>query len=223
MPPGPRRRKGGSPASRGAQQAPPHKRASGKQRVFLAVIAAVLVLGGTRAFIAWRSARPGAAPPARAADPAAGMSVVEAAGNAARLYRADRAYESLPYYRRVSPEIAPGRLDFRLEFATALEHASLQAAVESEERVHLMLECMDQLARTESAVERPRDRARVIVARAFFLRVWGFPMDAVAELHRALETDPTYPDLATTVRLMERRVREPLLPFEALEGPGLGY
>jgi hypothetical protein len=190
------------------------------------VIAGLLLLGGTCAIVSqWRSMHPAAAPPAppAPADRLAGMSVVEAAGNAARLYRESRAYESLPYYRRVSPEIAPGRLDFRLEFATALEHASLQARVQSAERVRLMLECLDQLARAERAVERPRDRARVIVARAFFLRVWGFPADAVAELKRALATDPSYPDLSATVRLMERRAREPTLPVDALEGPGLSY
>jgi len=209
-----------APRTRGPKPARPAR----KPRAFLLVIAAVLLLGGASAGIAlWRRARPAVAPPAAARDPAAGMSAIEAATMAARLYREDRAYESLPYYRRVAPEMAPGRLDFRLEFATALEHASLQSRIQSEERVRLMLECLEELARVERAVQGPRARARVIVARAFFLRVWGFPADAVAELRRALAVDPSYPDLSATVRLMERRVREPTLPVDALEGPGLGY
>jgi hypothetical protein len=212
-----------APRTRGPEPAPPAQ----KQRAFLGVIAAVLLLGGAGAGVTlWRRTRPAVAPvapPATARDPAAGMSTIEAATMAARLYREDRAYESLPYYRRVAPEMAPGRLDFRLEFATALEHASLQARIRSEERVGLMLESLDELARVERAVQGPRARARVIVARAFFLRVWGFPADAVAELRRAIATDPSYPDLSATVRLMERRVREPTLPVDALEGPGLGH
>ena len=151
------------------------------------------------------------------------MSLIEAATEAARLNGQGRAYESLPYYRRVAPEIPPGRLDFGLEFATALQLASLQAPVQSEVRVRLMFECLDVLARTERAAGRPRDRARVIVARGFFLRVWGFPMDAVAELHRALATDPSYPDLVSTARLMERRLRDPTLPLDERAGPGLSY
>jgi hypothetical protein len=186
------------------------------------VIAAVLLLGGAGAGITlWRRTRPAATPVAPPAT--AGMSTIDAAGTAARLYREGRAYESLPYYRRVAPEMAPDRLDFRLEFATALEHASLQARVQSKERVQLMLESLDELARAERAVQVPRARARVIVVRAFFLRVWGFPADAVAELRRALATDPSYPDLSATVRLMERRVREPTLPADALEDPRLSY
>lgn len=213
-----RQRRGGSHA-RGAQPV----RAGWMPRVLSGVIAGVILLGGAYAGISlWRRTRPHAAPVA-ARDPAAGMSTIDAARVAARLYREGRAYESLPYYRRVAPEMAPGRLDFRIEFATALQNASLQARIRSEERVRLMLESLDELARVERAVRAPRARARVMVARAFFLRVWGFPADAVAELRRALATDPSYPDLSATVRLMERRVREPTLSVDALEGPGLSY
>jgi hypothetical protein len=216
-----RRRSGrkSTPSARGPELARPAR----KQRAFLVVIAAVLLLGGASAGITlWRRTRPPAAP-AAARDPAAGMSTTEAGAMAARLYREGRAYESLPYYRRVATEMPPGRLDFHLEFATALEHASLQARIQGEERVRLMLESLDELARTERAAQRPRDRARVVLARAFFLRVWGFPADAVDELRRALAIDPSYPDLPTTVRLMERRLREPTLPADALEDPGLSY
>jgi hypothetical protein len=71
-----------------------------------------------------------------------------------------RAYESLPFYRRVAPEMPPGRLDFGIEFATALETAALQGPIQSEERVRLMMECLDRLARVEVACAPPRDRAR---------------------------------------------------------------
>ena len=161
------------------------------------------------------------APPSRGAPahsgPAAGLSLAEAAAEAARLSRADRAYESLPYYRRVSPEIPPGRVDFRLEFATALQNASLQAHIQSADRVGLMLESLDQLGRAERAAADPGVRARVMVARAFSLRVWGFAADALAELHRALATDPSHPELAETAHLMELRLRDPTLSLEALE------
>ena len=206
-------------------RAPALARPDRTRRQLFGAIALVLILGGAGAGIAlWRKPRAAAPPAAETArDPAAGTSTIEAAGSAARLYRENRAYESLPFYRRVAPEMAPGRLDFRLEFATALQNASLQARIKSEERVRLMLECMVELALTERAMQRPRDRARVIVARAFFLRVWGFPADAAAELRRALATDPSYPDLAATARLFERRVREPTLSLDALDGPGLSF
>jgi len=193
--------------------------------VFLGAMAALLLLGGARALLTWwRSMRPAAVLHAPSvADRVAGMSVIEAGTEAARLNRLGRAYESLPYYRRVAPEIAPERLDFGLEFANALQLASLQAPVRSEVKVRLMFECLDELARTERAARGPRDRARVIVARAFFLRVWGFPTDAVAELHRAQATDPSYPDLAGTARLMEQRLRNPTLPLDERSGPGSRY
>lgn len=215
------RRRRSASRSRGPEPARPR---SGR-RALLAVVAGVVVLGGAYAGITlWRRTQAVSRPASPAPrDPAAGMSTIEATGEAARLYRENRAYESLPYYRRVSPEIAPGRLDFRLEFATALQNASLQARIRTEERVRLMFESLDELARAERAVRRPRDRARIIVTRAFFLRVWGFPSDAVAELHRALATDPSYPDLSATVRLMERWVREPTLPVHALKGTWLSY
>lgn len=217
----PAKRRRGASGSRDRGSA----RGSLRQRALLGAIAVVLLLGGARAvLILMRSPRPAAIPPAGpAADRAAGMSLAEAATEAARLFRADRAYESLPFYRRVAPEIPPARLDFGLEFATALQLASHQASIRSEARVRLMLECLDELARTERAARRPRDRARVIVARAFFLRVWGFPMDAVAELHRAVATDPSYPDLSATARLMERTLRDPTLPLDTHAGPGLSY
>ena len=209
----------GAPGARGPEPARP----APKRRALLVAIAAVLLLGGACAGITlWRRTHTPVPLPATR-DPAAGMNTFDAARIAARLYREGRAYESLPYYRRVAPEIPAGRLDFRLEFATALQHASLQARIQSEERVRLMLECLDELARVERAVQSPRARARVIVARGFFLRVWGFPADAVDELRRALATDPSYPELPTTVRLMERRVREPTLPADALEDPGLSF
>jgi len=198
------------------------QRRTGWKRVFPAVIVLVLLLAGGRALMSLRHGPRAVAPPA-ARDPAAGMSTIEAAGNAARLYRANRAYESLPYYRRVAPEMPPGRLDFGLEFATALQTASLGARIQSEERVRLMRECLEELGRVEGAARQPRERARSIVARAFFLRVWGFPVDAAAELQRALATDPSYPGLAATARLMEKSVREPTLPLNALEGPSLTY
>ena len=181
------------------------------------VIALALVLGGARALFSLLRRPPPAPPRAQAApDPAAGMSALEAAQNAARLYRDRRAYESLPFYRRVAPEMPAGQLDFGTEFATALESASLEAPVQSEERVRLMMECLDRLGRTEAAVRTPRDRAEVIVTRAFFLRVWGFPLDAIAELQRAREADPSYPEIAATLRAMERRMRDPTLPLDAL-------
>jgi hypothetical protein len=215
------KRRGGSrrtTRSRGPEPAPPALR----PRAFLGVIAAVLLLGGVSAGVTlWRKARPAAAPATR--DPAAGMSTSEAGATAARLFRAGRAWESLPYYRRVAPEMASGQVDFRLEFATALEHASLQASVRSEERVRLMFDALEQLARVERAVQVPHDRARVILARAFFLRVWGFPADAMDELRHALAIDPSYPGLAVTVGLMERRLREPTLPADALKDPGLSF
>jgi hypothetical protein len=214
------------PRGRARRSEPPSgaQRRWGWKRVFPAVIALVLMLGGTRALISLRHRPRAAAPPAPAArDPAAGMSTIEAAGNAARLYRANRAYQSLPYYRRVAPEMPPGQLDFGLEFATALQTASLGARVRSEERVRLMRECLEELGRVEGAVRQPRERARAMVARAFFLRVWGFPVDAAAELERALAIDPSYPGLAATARLMEKSVREPTLPLDALEGPTLTY
>jgi hypothetical protein len=218
-----------NPTKRGARArrapaAPPAGKST-KQRLLLGTIAAVLLLGGSRAVIMLRHARPAAEAPVRiaSADRAAAMSVMDAGREAARLYRANRSYESLPYYRRVAPEMAPGRLDFRLEFATALQTASLQAPGQSEERVRLMLESLDQLGLTERAMQRPGDRARVIVARAFFLRVWGFPADALAELRRALATDPTYPELAATVRRFEREVQEPTLPLDERGGPSLTY
>lgn len=203
----------------------PQPRAPGRiRRVLPGVIAGAIAIVVAYAAVArWRRTEPVAATTPRAADPVAGMSATEAARMAARLFRENRAYESLPYFRRVAPELPPGRLDFRLEFATALGNASLQARLRTDARVGLMLESLDELARTERAVEWPRERARVIVARAFLLRVWGFPADASAELRRALATDPTYPDLDAIARLMERRLREPTLPLEALEGPGLKY
>ena len=33
----------------------------------------------------------------------------------------------------------------------------------------------------------------------------------------ARETDPSYPDIAATLRAMERRMREPTLPLDALD------
>jgi hypothetical protein len=218
-PPAKRRRVAERPRDAGSARGRP------KQRALLAAIAVLLLLGGARAVLTlWRNGRTAAPRPAPAvADRAAGMSMIEAATEAARLNGAGRAYESLPYYRRVAPEIPPARLDFGLEFATALQLASLQASARSEVRVRLMRECLDELARTERAVRRPRDRARVIVARAFFLRIWGFPTDAVAELHRALETDPSYPDLVATTHLMEQRLRDPTLPLDERTLPGLSY
>jgi hypothetical protein len=195
------------------------RRASGWRRAFPALIAVVLVLGGAVAVLLLRRRPPPAAPPPApvARDPAAGMSAIEAGRNAARLYREGRAYESLPFYRRVAREMPADRLDFHIEFADALEHASLQARLQSRERVRLMMECIDQLGRIEGAVRAPHDRSQVIVSRAFFLRVWGFPMDAVTELRRARETDPSNATVAAMLRLMERRVREPTLPLDALE------
>lgn len=179
-----------------------------------AVLLAALLFGIAR----WRSGLPPDSRLARAsADPAAGMSVADAAAMAARLYRENRAAESLPYYRRVSPEMAPGRLDFRLEFASALQNASLQARASSRDRVQMLLEGLDQLAIAERNGTRPRERARVIVARAFFLKIWGFPMDALAELHRAIATDPSYPELPATAQMMESWLRDPTLSLEAIE------
>jgi hypothetical protein len=196
----------------------PPARPSAWRRAVPAIIALVLVLGGARALFSLLRHPAPAPPPAPAAlDPAAGMTTAEAAQNAARLYRESLPYQSLPFYRRVAPEMPPGRLDFGIEFATALESAALQAPIQSEERVRLMMECLDRLGRTEVAMRTPRDRAEVIVTRAFFLRVWGFPLDAVTELRRARETDPSYPDIAATLRAMERRVHEPTLPLDALD------
>ena len=203
-----------SPRSGGAPPAPP----SAWRRALPAIIALVLLLGGARALFSLLRHPAPALPPAPAAlDPAARMTTAEAAKNAARLYRERRPYQSLPFYRRVAPEMPPGRLDFGIEFATALESASLQAPIQSEERMRLMMECLDRLGRTEVAMRTPRDRAEVIVTRAFFLRVWGFPLDAVTELRRARETDPSYPEIAATLRAMERRMREPTLPLDALD------
>jgi hypothetical protein len=216
------KRRGGSRSSarsRGPERAPPAR----NQRALLGVIAAVLLLGGVSAGVTLRQKLRPAAAPIAARDPAAGMSTSEAGATAARLFRAGRAWESLPYYRRVATGMASGHVDFRLEFATALEHASLQGPVRSEERVRLMFDAFEQLALVERTVQSPHDRARVILARAFFLRVWGFPADAMGELRRALAIDPSYPGLAVTVGLMERRLREPTLPSDALKDPGLSF
>jgi hypothetical protein len=62
------------------------------------------------------------------------------------------------------------------------------------------------------AAARPRE---VIVARAFFLRVWGFRWTPCTELRARARTDPSYPTSAATLRLMERR-SEPRLPLDAL-------
>lgn len=205
---------------------PRRARPDGNRRARLVVLASLLALASAYAGIQlWRRTTQPRAPAAAnaPADPATLMSPLEAAGVAARLYREGRASESLPYYRRVAPQIAPGRLDFRLEFATALQRASLQSDIGSRERVRLMFESLEELELTERAVTRPRDRARVMLARAFFLGVWGFSADAAAELRRASATDPSYPDLPALTRLMERSLREPTLPVEALKGPGLRY
>jgi len=160
-------------------------------------------------------------------DSAAAMSVGEAARMAALLFRSRRAYESLPFYRRVAPQIPPTVWEFHLEFATALQTASLETrgggprasapTRASDERVALMLESLSELARAEQAAPLPRDRARVMVSRAFFLRVWGFPLDALAELHRALAIDPSYPDLGPIAELMARWLRDPTISTQAME------
>jgi hypothetical protein len=187
----------------------------------LALALALLPIGARAGRTGARRPAARSAPAARG-DSAAAMSLQEAALMAVQLLREHRAYASLPYYRRVALEMRPSSWEFHLEFASALQSAALDTrsgvarasalARASDERVELTLDALAELARAELAAPEPRARAQVIVVRAFFLRIWGFPLDALAELRRALKVDPSYPDLVSTTKLMARWLREPTIP-----------
>ncbi len=122
---------------------------------------------------------------------------------------------SLPYYRRIGALLASDAWEYHLEYAIALQGASVQIQARSSwERQRLMHEALDQIDRAEPLAHGARDRATIIATRAKQLRIWGLPWETLLEFRRAQAADPSWRECAESADLYAGILRRPANPRE---------
>jgi len=157
-----------------------------------------------------------------APDPTAGLDLATVNARSIALVQERRFVASLPYFRRELELVRPDVWALHLDYAAALEGASLEGASRrgnavpatrsTSERVALMRESLAQLDLASRLAPGARERARVAEARAHHLRVWGLVWDAAADYRQAVALDPKWGVVAERARAHLAELRDPARP-----------
>lgn len=190
-----------------ARNGPPRARTA---RVTAALALAVLVAAVAGFAILRRLPWAGGSP--APADPLASLEPRLALETGLRLGGQGQGARSVPYFRRAVAGL-PGFWEARYDLSSALANAAVEShrrlgrldpvLRSSVERIGAIVESEHELAIAIDMVNRPHNRAVLLLSRAQTYLAWGMPVDALALLREAQRADPAWPEPAAMALRIE--------------------
>ena len=164
-------------------------------------VAVVVVVAAVAAWIALGNRLPGTAPAVTAIGPIASLGPRAALQAGIDLGQQGQSARSVPYFRRAAAGL-PGYWQARYDLSSALANAAVESHMRlgrldpalrsSAERVDAIVESEREMAVAFTQANDPHDRAMLLLARAQTYLAWGMPVDALALMRQAHDTDPAW-------------------------------
>jgi hypothetical protein len=151
-------------------------------------------------------------------DPFARLSSQQIYDTAMGLLRERRYNESLPYFRTALGRVRTDFMEIHRDYAGALYSATfelkpgrggLPRVRSSLERIRMLQESLDQLARAQSFDMPPAERAVLFHTGGSILQAWGFPWETLLQYRGAYDSDPNGAGRAARVMAFMNLMQHP--------------